>query len=350
MPKTLLVVDDSPTIREAARLALTGEDWAVAGAEGPDEAVEAARGRPVDAVLLDAGVGGAELVRRLRALPGGGDLPVLLMGAAVTPAEAEAAGATAALAKPFGSDELAEALQAALDAQGFALDLTALDPAADEPLTLEELDGPLAAEGGRAAAAEVEIIDLSGGEDYEELELIDDLEPLELPPLSAAAEPVSLGLDDLFAAPAAAAPTFEPLAAEAEAASLFAAPAEPEPEPELELASAAEPPPIELPESEPLSDLDFLEPPAAAPPAEEPAGEEPAAAPGWDLSFTVPTPPPPLPAAAPGDALPPQLDLESLTPLIERVVERVAWEVVPRLAERLIREAIEKLQTEPPAS
>ncbi|MEW6486816.1 MAG: hypothetical protein AB1578_02755, partial [Thermodesulfobacteriota bacterium] len=42
------------------------------------------------------------------------------------------------------------------------------------------------------------------------------------------------------------------------------------------------------------------------------------------------------------------LSPDKLTPLVAATVERVVWEVVPQLAERLIREAIEKLQGEPP--
>jgi hypothetical protein len=47
------------------------------------------------------------------------------------------------------------------------------------------------------------------------------------------------------------------------------------------------------------------------------------------------------------EALTRSLSGETLSPVVERVVERVVWEVVPQLAERLIREAIEKLKNAP---
>jgi hypothetical protein len=50
------------------------------------------------------------------------------------------------------------------------------------------------------------------------------------------------------------------------------------------------------------------------------------------------------------EALAAGLSVEKLTPIVEAVVERVVWEVVPQLAERLIREAIEKIQTQDPAA
>jgi hypothetical protein len=50
------------------------------------------------------------------------------------------------------------------------------------------------------------------------------------------------------------------------------------------------------------------------------------------------------------EALERSLSAEQLAPVIAAAVERVAWEVVPQLAERLIRETIEKLQQDPPAA
>jgi two-component system chemotaxis response regulator CheY len=47
------------------------------------------------------------------------------------------------------------------------------------------------------------------------------------------------------------------------------------------------------------------------------------------------------------EALTKSLSPEALTPVIEAVVERAVWAVVPELAERLIREAIERLQQDP---
>lgn len=374
MPKTLLVVDDSPTIRETARLALAGEDWVVVGAATAEEAMELLWAQPPAAVLCDADLAGegVELCRKLRALPEGAELPILLMGATVTPAAASAAGATATLPKPFGADELTDALQAALDAQGFSVDLDALGTDADAPLTLEDLEIPFAAPAATSAREtnEVEIIDLSGDEDYEELELIEDLEPLEtageeaaVPLRVPATEALSFDADDLFASPPAP-PAPEPAKEEAEE--------------EIDLdalfATAEETATVEAPEGfleertvddtrvllgeisgitrAPVASWDAPAVPEepCAPAVEDPFSYEPK----WDEPGTADRPatasasPDASTEQAVRQALAESLSLENLTPTVERVVERVVWEVVPRLAERLIREAIERLQAEPP--
>jgi CheY-like chemotaxis protein len=388
MPKTLLVVDDSPTIREAARLALAGEDWAVVTASTSDEALELLWGQTPAAVLCDADLAGAgvELCRKIRGLSDGKELPILLMGAGATPAAAQAAGATATLPKPFGAAELAEALQAALDSESLSLDLDNLAPASEPPLTLDELEGPFSSAGvsPASAAEEVEIIDLSGDEEYGDLEVLEDLEPLAADPARSfgeppaeplTAEPFSFGADDLFAGPAATEPAREEPPGEPideiNLDALFSAappapPAAPVPEeltPDEPLppAGSEEPPGflasaagVELTVETPLASWDeSLTPqqssvgPSEEPFAFEPSWEEPS--PSAPVS-TQPHPPASLAAAtedAVRAALATTLSLESLTPTVERVVERVVWEVVPRLAERLIREAIEKLQTEP---
>ncbi|MBI5014895.1 MAG: response regulator [Deltaproteobacteria bacterium] len=369
MPKRLLVVDDSHTIREAARLALAGEDWTVIAAGTPDEALELLWGETPAAILCDADLGGAgiELCRKIRGQPGGRDIPLLLTGAAATEAAAAAAGATATLATPFGAEELEGALQAALDAQSFSLDLDTLGPAGDAPLSLEELDGPFPFPTPAAPPPEerdVEIIDLSGDEEYEELELIEDLEPLGTAADSYAGEPFSLGVDDLLSAPAA----------------VRAPPPAPSDEIDLDALFATAPPEgAAVRESRagtaPAADLDrfgetFPEeapfefippPPPASADIEVLRAESPSAYVEGPSSYGLPPKAPTAEAAPPHEgALPPgtedtvraalahTLSLEALTPTVERIVERVVWEVVPRLAERLIREAIEKLRTEPP--
>lgn len=444
MPKTVLVVDDSPTIREAVRLALAGEPWDVVEAAGEEEALAAMGEAPPDVVLCDADLGegdGLGLCRRLREHPAGDRAPVVLMGARVAPAAAKAAGAIAILAKPFSSEELLGALQEAVEMQSFGMDNLELDltAEADEKRPAEAAPAP--------AGDEVEIIDLSDEDDLSEFELLEDLEPIEVPPSPAEGEP-ELGLDDLLsfeadlghgedagqpvdlgaAAPAGAGeaedeigdllasigeepeePAEAPVGDDEDIGDLLASiadePAEapaaepagqdldlgesPRAAPEEEAPPAGEPVAIEEP-GEPLGSA----PDAGAPPPEEAAAlpeqplpdevpEEPAAAAaatfpetpeayeegatGWE----EPGPTPPhradwdegveesaAPAAAAADlapaiestvraALERSLSAEALTPLVQATVEKVVWEVVPQLAERLIQEAIEKLKQEP---
>ncbi len=177
MPRNLLVVDDSATVQDAVRLSLTGEDWTVTAVASTAEALEALDRDPPEAVLCDVAVGeedGYDACRALRAAAGGAELPIILMGNKVSETLATSAGATSVLAKPFHSDELAEALGDALEQAGLAA-------VEDDFLSLEPVlpDAGVGGPGGAAApgAEQVEIIDLSDDEDLGDLELLD-LEPL----------------------------------------------------------------------------------------------------------------------------------------------------------------------------
>ena len=104
---------------------------------------------------------------------------------------------------------------------------------------------------------------------------------------------------------------------------------------------------------------EHAESPAAAEPMEtDPtwAHPEPTPAPGvpWDLAGVEPEPLADAMATrveeAVREALQENLAPEKLAPVVEAAVERVVWQVVPELAERLIRETIEKLRQEPPGA
>ncbi len=458
MPKTLLVLDDSATIQEAVRDALTGEDWTVIAAGTVDEALEEIRTRRPDVVLCDVSPGdedGYEVCRRIREMPEGAEIPVILMGGQVGPAAAGTAGAAAVLPKPFSSDELLQTLADAVETQSLAVE--------DAPVAEPPQEAEVAASAPLEDEEEVEIIDLSDEDAFSDLELLEDLEPIEPEPLS---------LDELEV-------VGEPPAVEVP-------PAGPEPAPgeggadlgeldlgELELdlgevEPAGEEPPPRGPEepAEPLEEdfaIDLAGPGGETPPEPEgpspdmpapgPAGDEAAAAEGDleglidsfgpelgaqppeeirepeeaapappeeppDAAFTAasledeieaslertleeepapeeepPGPPPEedalpegpesyveegagwetpgvtpphegdwdreAPAQVPEDlsaavektvreALEQSLSAEALAPVVQATVERVVWEVVPQMAERLIQEAIERLQKEPP--
>jgi len=459
MPRTLLVVDDSATICQAVRHALTGEDWTVVTASNPSGALELLRTRAPDAVLCDvslADADGYEVCRSIRTASGNDGPPVILMGAKVSDAGAKAAGASASLPKPFESSELVDALQSALDQGELELSLGDLRDF-PEVLTLEPTEAvPL----GQPSAGfeEVDIIDLSGDDEYTDLEVIEGLDPIEL----LTAERPSFGSPSPGFAPdegGAFARAAEPIR--------FGAPSPSRPIEELEFDRDVEGPlagkgaaaapsgktqglqgqePFERPAADFL-ELDLEEEGAAFPEAEEAAGrpsvrlgrageslggthlEDTSAASG-EFSFDAlefdrrldaaapedsralrpegrPAAPEPRPAEAPRagvgaydravdagfrggaaaaaaaavsaarrpaapevsierdaalrtistaaektvrEALEASLSAEKLHPVVEAVVERVVWDVVPVLAERLIREAIEKLRSEnPPA-
>jgi CheY-like chemotaxis protein len=425
MPKTLLVVDDSVTICQAVRHALTGEDWTVVAAANRTDALEFLKAQTPDAVLCDvslADADGYEVCRSIRTASGDGGPPVILMGAKVSEAGARAAGASATLPKPFGSSELVDAVQTALEESELELSLEELSDSA-EVLTLEPIEAVPQWQ-RPAGLEEVDIIDLSGEDEYTDLEVIEGLDPIGVVarerPTSAPgdfepAEPMRFGApaprrpmeelgllgdrdfegifgnQDTPTAPPGNTPVvqeegpFDEQTADSFTLDLEdGSPVFPEPE------EAIAPPSVRL-DATPTSAsgefsfdaLEFdrrLDAAAAAPEGSEwleredrPVTQEPGPAEppraktsAYDAA-----------AAARGaseapevaiehgvglqaisetaertvrEALEATLSAEKLHPVVEAVVERVVWDVVPVLAERLIRETIEKLRNEnPPA-
>ncbi len=424
MPRTVLVVDDSSTIQEAVRHALAGEPWDTVGAASGEAAEAELRAGRVDVVLCDVdlrGEDGLGVCRRIREATPGRTVPVVLMGARVTPAAAAAAGATVILTKPFSSEELLGALQEAVEMQSFGM--SDLEIETTEPGGNARKDAsarPLAEE-------EVEVIDLSDDEDLSEFELLEDLEPIEVPPSPLEEEP-ALGLDDLLSMGDKEPPAevdAEPLdlgaggeasarasgteTEDGEIGDLLASfsadeggeagtpvteadgvdeigdlleslvpeegpePAADEAAPEIQIAwgegeaptpapAAEEPTPTgEAGEPNPEgaeaapNEVGTLLPESPEAYEEAPTGwEEPPPTPphraDWDQEAGPEPAPPswgPMVEGTVREALERSLSPEALTPLVQATVEKVVWEVVPQLAERLIQEAIERLKQEP---
>ena len=109
---TILVVDDNLQNREVAEGNLIGAGYAVIQAEGGAEALALLAARRPDLVLLDVlmpGMDGYETCRRIRALPQGGDVPVLFLtalGDLETHKAALESGADDFLTKPLNRTEL----------------------------------------------------------------------------------------------------------------------------------------------------------------------------------------------------------------------------------------------------
>ena len=111
-----LIVDDSRVIRTVARRILDALHFVTAEAEDGMSALRACREKMPDLILLDwsmPGMTGVELVRSLRAQPGG-DRPTILISTteidAGEIAHAAAAGIDDYLMKPFDSETLAAKL------------------------------------------------------------------------------------------------------------------------------------------------------------------------------------------------------------------------------------------------
>jgi CheY-like chemotaxis protein len=113
----ILVVEDEPAIRELLVLVLGDEGHAVLAAPDGQAALAILRRHPVDLVVTDAmmpRLDGPGLIAQMRALPGLGALPVLLMSAAGVGSPLRDPG-TVFLAKPFDLGQLLGLVQAALE-------------------------------------------------------------------------------------------------------------------------------------------------------------------------------------------------------------------------------------------
>lgn len=111
---TVLVVDQSPTIRKVVTKALKEYDYRVMEAANGEEALAFLKEDRVDVVLLDLNlprVNGYEVCKAIRANKKIANLPVILLsdrGGLFARLRARLAGATQFLAKPFGPDVLVQ--------------------------------------------------------------------------------------------------------------------------------------------------------------------------------------------------------------------------------------------------
>jgi CheY-like chemotaxis protein len=120
--RTILVVDDQPSVRATIGYLLAAHDYQVLLAASTAEAL--ATTTPIDMALIDLympGLDGFTLCRTLRdrAVKEGHSLCLVMMTAAWTPeaaSKATADGAAALLRKPFTCTELVEQLEQAYNA------------------------------------------------------------------------------------------------------------------------------------------------------------------------------------------------------------------------------------------
>ena len=118
----VLVADDDPDIVGLLRIRLEKAGHEVVTAADGEQAWSAVCERAPDLAVLDVTMprlDGLALTRRLREAPATAALPIVVLTAAVQPADAElaiAAGATAYVKKPFSPKELVARVEALLQA------------------------------------------------------------------------------------------------------------------------------------------------------------------------------------------------------------------------------------------
>lgn len=117
MAKTVLTVDDSPSIRQMVAFTLKGAGYDIIEASDGQEGLDKAKGRSVDLVLTDQNMpvmDGLTLIKNLRGLPSYKSTPILMLTTESSDAmktSGRAAGATGWLVKPFDPQKLIEVVK-----------------------------------------------------------------------------------------------------------------------------------------------------------------------------------------------------------------------------------------------
>jgi CheY-like chemotaxis protein len=368
----LLLADDSITIQKVVGIIFAGDEYELTVVDNGNAAIEKAKEVLPDVVLVDAlmpGKNGYEVCQAMRQDPALQHLPLLLLTGAFEPFDEEKArqsGADDFITKPFESQQLLErvskllslakdrpmggAVAAAPPAEELVADqddwaaMTAPDlmaptpelPAEPEPeaapLTFSTFESAMADAPAEASVEQVAAADdLWGAFEMEEVpaaEAGNDVQDLTENQFVAGGDELAAALgapvaeptvpaDDWGAAPeidfAAETVAVEPAAIDEEVVGFS------------EEAFTVEPPPAAV--------ADSPEPAFAA--AAIAAPVEPAMAPAAPAAIGVPS----------GGVTLSDEQLQQLVAQISRdVIERIAWEVVPDLAETIIKEEIRKIK------
>lgn len=116
MAKTILVVDDSLSLRQVVKMTLSGAGYNVLEAGDGQAALSLLDGRPINMVVCDVNMpimNGIEFVKASKALPGYKFLPILMLtteNQEEKKALGKAAGAKAWMVKPFSPTQLLNAV------------------------------------------------------------------------------------------------------------------------------------------------------------------------------------------------------------------------------------------------
>jgi CheY-like chemotaxis protein len=119
MPRTILIVEDHPTMRDAMRLVLQRDDVEIEEAADGRTALETIRRSPPDLVFLDMnipGKSGAEVLAAVRADPRAARTRVIVVTAEGEEGRAEALrqGADGYFTKPFSPTALLQTVERVL--------------------------------------------------------------------------------------------------------------------------------------------------------------------------------------------------------------------------------------------
>ena len=122
MPQTVLVVDDSATMRQQTRTLLQTNGYTVVEAGNGQEGLDAAKGAAVGLVIVDVNMpvmNGIEMIGKLRKMDLYGKTPIFVLtteSSGNIVSQGKAAGATAWIVKPFTPQILLAAVKKVLPA------------------------------------------------------------------------------------------------------------------------------------------------------------------------------------------------------------------------------------------
>ena len=115
MAKTILVVDDSGTVRQQVSMALKQAGFAIVEAADGQEALAAIESnRAIDMVVCDVNMpnlNGLEMVEKVKSNPANKTLPILMLTTEGQPSmikRAKEAGAVGWIVKPFDANQLVQ--------------------------------------------------------------------------------------------------------------------------------------------------------------------------------------------------------------------------------------------------
>ena len=116
MAKSILVVDDSASLRQVVRIALTGAGYDVIEAEDGQDALKKLDGRKIHLVVSDVNMpvmDGITFVKQMKLLPSYRFTPVIMLTTESQEGkkqEGQAAGAKAWVVKPFRPEQMLAAV------------------------------------------------------------------------------------------------------------------------------------------------------------------------------------------------------------------------------------------------
>lgn len=359
MSRRILLADDSVTIQKVIELTFMDGDYEVRAVGNGDEAIALLESVDPEVVIADVhmpGANGYEVARRAKALRR--DRPVLLLVGTFEPfdeAEARASGADRHLKKPFDSQELLQIVDDLLASGSPALLAPAPPTFSDDPFPGLSPAAPLATPSAAPAN------DPFGGFGLPPTREADPFPGFASPPVapvehSSSATPTVGDVLDVAGEP------------------VFSFAEEPEPGVEPEYLPPAEPvwstfeveaegtelPPLDEAdlglriEPEPVFDLSAEGEPLVAEPVS--AWTPPAAAPSISPASASAAPPSAIAPATPAAPTAPAADYALTDVDVDRIARRVieligdrpvrdiAWEVIPDLAEVVIRDRIRELE------